>query len=72
MTLPVPAVVFRMSEALDAEIIRQRQGVKGRPFDARLDLDAERLARVAFDVFCEWIKEGGFPHVYRFLRDLLR
>lgn len=56
MSAPVPAVVLRMSEALDAEIIRQRQGVKDRPFD----------------VFCEWIKEGGFPHVYRFLRDLLR
>ena len=52
MTRPVPAIIFRMSEALDAEIIRQRRGVTGRPFDARLDLDAERLARVAFDVFC--------------------
>jgi hypothetical protein len=72
MTAPVPAIIFRLSEALDAEIIRQRQGVTARPFDARLDLDAERLARVAFDAFCEWIKEGGFPHVYRFLRDLLR
>jgi hypothetical protein len=72
MTRPVPAVVFRISEALDTEIINQRQGVKDRPFDARLDLDAERLAVVAFDVFCEWINEGGFPHVYRFLRDLLR
>ena len=72
MSRPVPAIIFRISEALDAEVIRQRRGVTGRPFDARLDLDAERLARVAFDVFCEWIKEGGFPHVYRFLRDLLR
>jgi hypothetical protein len=60
-----------MSEALDAEIIRQRRGVTGRPFDARLDLDAERLARVAFDVFCEWIKEG-FAHVHTWLRSLLR
>ena len=72
MTRPVPAIIFRISEALDAEIIRQRRGVTGRPFDARLDLDAERLARVAFDVFCEWIGKEGFAHVHTWLRSLLR
>ncbi len=72
MSRPVPAVIFRMSEALDAEIIRQRQGVKDRPFDARLDLDAERLAIVAFDVFCEMVGREGFAHVHTWLRSLLR
>ena len=72
MTAPVPAIIFRLSEALDAEIIRQRQGVKGRRFDAQLDLDAERLARVALDFVCDLIRKEGFAHVYTWLRSLLR
>jgi hypothetical protein len=71
MTRPVPAVVFRMSEALDAEIIRQRQGVKDRSFDACLDLDAERLALAAIEALAGHMREQGFVHPSNWLRSFL-
>lgn len=42
--MSAPAIVFRVAEALDAELIRQKRGGAGREI---MDLDAERLAVVA-------------------------
>jgi len=69
MTRSVPAIIFRISEALDAEIIRQRRGVTTRPFDACLDLDAERLALAAIDAIAGHMREQGFVHPARWLQE---
>jgi len=71
MTRSVPAIIFRISEALDAEIIRQRRGVTTRPFDACLDLDAERLALAAIDAIAGHMREQGFVHPSNWLRSFL-
>jgi hypothetical protein len=72
MTPPTPAIVQRISEALDTEIINQRRGVTTRPFDACLDLDAERLALAAVDAIAGHMREQGFVHPSNWLRSLLR
>ena len=72
MSAPVPAVVLRISEALDTEIINQRRGVTTRPFDACLDLDAERLALAAIEALAGHMREQGFVHPSNWLRSFLR
>ena len=71
MSNPVPAIVFRISEALDTEIINQRRGVTTRPFDACLDLDAERLAPAAIEPLAGHMREQGFVHPSIWLRSFL-
>jgi hypothetical protein len=71
MSPPVPAVVQRIAEALDAEIINQRRGVTSRPFDACLDLDAERLALAAIEALSGHMREQGFVHPSNWLRSFL-
>lgn len=71
MSAPVPAVVLRISEALDTEIINQRRGVTSRPFDACLDLDAERLALAAIEALAGHMREQGFVHPSNWLRSFL-
>jgi hypothetical protein len=71
MTAPVPAVVLRIAEALDTEIINQRRGVTSRPFDACLDLDAERLALAAIEALAGHMREQGFVHPSNWLRSFL-
>jgi hypothetical protein len=71
MTPPTPAVVLRIAEALDTEIINQRRGVTSRPFDACLDLDAERLARVAIEALAGHMRDQGFVHPSNWLRSFL-
>jgi hypothetical protein len=72
LSAPVPAVVLRISEALDTEIINQRRGVTTRPFDACLDLDAERLALAAIEALAGHMREQGFVHPSNWLRSFLR
>jgi hypothetical protein len=71
MTPPTPAVVLRIAEALDAEIINQRRGVTSRPFDACLDLDAERLALAAIEALAGHMRDQGFVHPSNWLRSFL-
>jgi hypothetical protein len=71
MTPPTPAVVLRIAEALDTEIINQRRGVTSRPFDACLDLDAERLALAAIEALAGHMREQGFVHPSNWLRSFL-
>jgi hypothetical protein len=71
VSAPVPAVVLRISEALDTEIINQRRGVTTRPFDACLDLDAERLALAAIEALAGHMREQGFVHPSNWLRSFL-
>lgn len=71
MSAPAPAVVLRISEALDTEIINQRRGVTSRPFDACLDLDAERLALAAIEALAGHMREQGFVHPSNWLRSFL-
>jgi hypothetical protein len=71
LSAPVPAVVLRISEALDTEIINQRRGVTTRPFDACLDLDAERLALAAIEALAGHMREQGFVHPSNWLRSFL-
>jgi len=71
MSSPTPALVLRISEALDTEIINQRRGVTIRPFDACLDLDAERLALAAIEALAGHMREQGFVHPSNWLRSFL-
>jgi hypothetical protein len=71
MSRPAPALVLRISEALDTEIINQRRGVTTRPFDACLDLDAERLALAAIEALAGHMREQGFVHPSNWLRSFL-
>jgi hypothetical protein len=71
MTPPTPAVVLRIAEALDTEIINQRRGVTSRPFDACLDLDAERLALAAIEALAGHMRDQGFVHPSNWLRSFL-
>lgn len=60
--MSAPAIVFRVSEALDAELIRQKRG--GR-VDRILDLDGELLSVAVLKAASDFLTAKGQVHAAR-------